>query len=69
MRRLPKGVDPNSLPDLAHYRGHGVDRITAWCLTPLCFHQARLTFADLKRHTLRPVRLQLRVLPAAFAAL
>src|SRR5262249_4077718 len=50
MRRLPKGVDPNSLPDLAHYRGHGIDRVTAWCLTPFCFHQARVTFADLARH-------------------
>jgi hypothetical protein len=29
MRRLPKGVHANSLPDLAHYRGHGIDRITA----------------------------------------
>ncbi len=37
MRWLPKGLDPNSLPDLAHYRAHGIDRVTAWCLTPLCF--------------------------------
>jgi len=53
MRQLPKGVDPNSLPDLAHYRGHGIDRVTAWCLTPLCCHQARLTFADLAKHGAR----------------
>jgi hypothetical protein len=50
MRRLPKGIDPKSLPDLAHYRGHGIDRVTVWCLTRLCFHQARLTFADLATH-------------------
>jgi hypothetical protein len=35
MRGLPKGIDPNSLPDFAHYQGHGIDRITAWCLTVL----------------------------------
>ena len=28
-----------SLPDIAHYRGHGINRITAWCLTPFCCHQ------------------------------
>jgi hypothetical protein len=50
MRRLPKGVDPNSLPDLAHYRGHGIDRITAWCLAPFCCHQATVTFDELTAH-------------------
>ena len=53
IRRLPEGIDPNLLPDLAHYRGHGIDRVTAWCLTPLCFHQAVLTFADLATHGAR----------------
>jgi hypothetical protein len=53
MRRLPKGVDPKSLPDLAHYRGHGIERITVWCHTPLCFHQSPLTFADLAAHGAR----------------
>jgi len=50
MRGLPKGIDPNSLPDFAHYKGHGIDRITAWCLTPFCCHQARLTFEALAAH-------------------
>src|ERR1700674_4242079 len=50
MRALPKGIDPADLPDLAHYRGHGVDRINAWCLTPLCHHQAALTFDQLREH-------------------
>ncbi len=30
MRSLPKGIDPADLPDLAHYRGHGIDRINGW---------------------------------------
>jgi hypothetical protein len=47
MRRLPKGIDPSFLPDLAHYRGHGIDRVTAWCLTPLCHHQETLSFGEL----------------------
>ena len=48
MRSLPKGIDAADLPDLAHYRGHGIDRINAWCLTPLCHHQASLTFDELR---------------------
>jgi len=43
-------IDPVSLPDLAHYRSHGIDRITAWCLTPFCCHQAVLTFEELAAH-------------------
>jgi hypothetical protein len=27
---------PTTLADLANYRSHGIDRITAWCLIPLC---------------------------------
>jgi hypothetical protein len=30
MRSLRKGIDPADLPDLAHYRGHGIDRINGW---------------------------------------
>ncbi len=43
-------IDPVSLPDLAHYRSHGIDRITAWCLTPFCCHQAVLPFEELAAH-------------------
>jgi len=25
---LPTTIDPASLPDIAHYRSHGIDRIT-----------------------------------------
>jgi hypothetical protein len=46
--RPPKGIDPSSLPDLAHYKGHGIDRVTAWCLTPLCHHQRTLSFGELE---------------------
>jgi hypothetical protein len=53
MRWLPERVDPKFLPDLAHHREHGIDRVTAWCLMPLCFHQAPLTFADLATHGAR----------------
>jgi hypothetical protein len=53
MRRLPKGIDPSSLPDLAHYRGHGIDRVTAWCLTPFCFHQNTLSFGELAAYGAR----------------
>jgi hypothetical protein len=31
MPKLPKDVDPNALPDLAHYRAQGIARLTAWC--------------------------------------
>jgi hypothetical protein len=31
-------------------RSHGIDRITAWCLTPFCCHQAKLTFEELAAH-------------------
>ncbi len=48
MRALPKGINQAELPDLAHYRGHGIDRINAWCLTPLCHHRAALTFERLQ---------------------
>ncbi len=44
---LPTTIDPASLPDIAHYRSHGIDRITAWCLTPFCCHQGTVTFDDL----------------------
>ena len=54
MRRLPKGVDASSLPDLAHYRGHGIDRLTAWCLTPLCCHQGTVTFVELAAYCAKP---------------
>jgi hypothetical protein len=47
---VPTGIDPASLRDLAHYRRHGIDRITAWCLTPFCCHQAKLTFEQLAAH-------------------
>jgi hypothetical protein len=30
MRSLPKGIEPADLPDLAHFRGHGIDRINGW---------------------------------------
>ena len=50
MRQLPKGVDPNLLPDLAHYRGHGIGCIVAWCLTPGGCHRAPLTFEELAAH-------------------
>jgi hypothetical protein len=46
--RLPTGIDPASLPDIAHYWSHGIDRITAWCLTPFCCHQSVLTFDELE---------------------
>ena len=49
--RLPSiGIDPATLPDIAHYRSHGIDRITAWCLTRFCCHQAALTFEELAAH-------------------
>jgi hypothetical protein len=50
MRPLPPGINPASLPDIAHYRGHGIDRITAWCLTPFCYHQGKVTFDELAAH-------------------
>jgi hypothetical protein len=50
MRPLPPGIDPASLPDIAHYRRHGIDRITAWCLAPFCRHQGTVTFAELATH-------------------
>jgi hypothetical protein len=43
----PPGTNPTSLPDIAHYRSHGIDRITAWCLTPFCCHQGMVTFDEL----------------------
>jgi len=46
----PTALDPAILPDLAHYRSHGIDRITAWCLTPFCDHQGTVTFDDLAAH-------------------
>jgi len=30
MRKLPNGINYASLPDMAHYRGHGIDRMNAW---------------------------------------
>jgi hypothetical protein len=44
MRGRPTSIDPASLLDIAHYRSHGIDRITAWCLTPFCCHQGVVTF-------------------------
>jgi hypothetical protein len=54
MRQLPKGIDPNSLPDLAYHRGHGIDRVTAWCLTPFCYHQKTLSFGERLRSSAEP---------------
>jgi hypothetical protein len=45
---MPNSIDPDSLPDIAHYRSHGIDRVTAW--TPFCCHQAKLTFEELAAH-------------------
>ena len=53
MKDLRKGVDPQMLPDLAHYRQQGIDRLTEWCLTPLCFHQGKVTFDELARYGAR----------------
>ena len=47
---LPTTIDPASLPDIAHYRSHGIDRITAWFLTPFCSHRAKVTFEELAAH-------------------
>src|ERR1700730_1970140 len=47
MRSLPKGTDTADLPDMAHFRGHGIDRSTVCCHSPLCGHQHGLTFDDL----------------------
>src|SRR6266567_8811936 len=43
-------IDTTSLPDIGHYRSHGIDRITAWCLTPFCCHQGTVTFDELAAH-------------------
>jgi hypothetical protein len=70
MRRIPKGVDPKPLPDLAHYRGHGIDRVTVWCLTPLCWRKVRLTFADLATPRKQPANAFLRhVVRKSFTAM
>jgi len=61
--RLPTGIDSASLPDIAHYRSHGIDRITAWCLTPFCSHQAKLTFEQLLAHGARETTKLLAVKP------
>ena len=63
MPRLPKGVDWSALPDLAHYRAQGIDRLRAWCLTPLCFHQAKVTFDELARYGARDTTKLLHVRP------
>ena len=63
MPKLPKGVDPQMLPDLAHYRQQGIDRLTAWCLTPLCFHQGKVTFDELARYGARDITKLLHVRP------
>jgi len=34
LRQLPAGITHASLPDLGHYRGHGIDRLHAWCHAP-----------------------------------
>src|SRR3954463_10448578 len=44
MRKLPAGITNESLPDLGHYRAHGIDRMRAWCHGPMCWHEALLTF-------------------------
>ena len=49
----PTDIDPDTLPDLAHYRGHGIDRIRAWCLTPFCCHKGALTFEQLTAYGAR----------------
>jgi hypothetical protein len=51
------------LPDIAHYRSHGIDRITTWCLTPFCCHQAKPTFEELAGHGARETRKLLAVKP------
>jgi hypothetical protein len=43
---LPTGIDPASLPDLAHYRSQGIDRIVARCLTP--FETTKLLAVNLR---------------------
>jgi hypothetical protein len=50
MPKLPTGIAHASLSDLGHYRGHGIDRLRAWCLGPMCFHEGRLTFDELAVH-------------------
>jgi hypothetical protein len=59
----PTGIVPASLPDIAHYRSHGIDRITAWCLTPCCCHQAVLTFDELAAHGADETTMLLTVKP------
>src|SRR6266480_4917325 len=34
---------PRVAPGLADYRGHGIERITAWCLTPFRCRQGTVT--------------------------
>ena len=61
--RLPTGIDPASLPDIAHYRSHGIDRITAWCLTAFRCHQSVLTFDELEAHGARETTKLMAVKP------
>ena len=63
MPKLPKGVDPKTLPDLAHYQQQGIDRLNTWCLTPLCFHQGKITFDELACYGARDTTKLLDVRP------
>ena len=53
MRRLPKGIEPHSLPDVAHFKGHGIEGVKVWCHTPLCYHQRIFSFSELERYGVR----------------
>src|SRR5262245_10181338 len=41
---------PPALPNLDHYRGHGIDRARAWCSARGCIHEGVVTFAELEAH-------------------
>jgi len=58
-----RSTSPESLPDIAHYRSHGINRITAWCLTPFCFHQSKITFERLARYGVRETTKLLHIQP------
>jgi len=53
MRRLPKGVDTNSLPDLAHYRGHGHRPAHRPVPDAILLAQRTVTFEELTAHGAR----------------
>ena len=40
------------LPDLAHFRSHGLDRLLVYCSARDCWHEGTVTFAELTRRSI-----------------